>query len=182
MRRGSMPFTSRFITASSTAAATSLSFRISSPRYVFISFIREASLSISFKLSHRLLSLPPYFRFTTGYLTVSGCFGLRGTSAALSIASSRTSRVFGFWAEVPTTAVPSSFESAFRSIFMPLRFASSIRLTHTITFEEISIVCKTRLRLRSRQVASQTTITASGSPKHIKFLATSSSAECARRE
>ncbi len=35
---------------------------------------------------------------------------------------------------------------------------------------------------RSRHVASQTTATASGFPKHIKFRATSSSAECAIRE
>ena len=67
-------------------------------------------------------------------------------------------------------------------MLMPLRAASSIRFTHTTTLSDTSIVCKTRLRFLSSAVASHTTTTASGLPKQIKFLATSSSAECAIKE
>ena len=73
---------------------------------------------------------------------------------------------------------PSLSDKASRLICIPFLLASSIKLTQTTTRGDISnCLPGTRFRLRSRQVASQTTTTASGFPKQIKFLATSSSAE-----
>ena len=62
------------------------------------------------------------------------------------------------------------------------RFASSMRFTHTTTLLVISSVCSTRLRLRSRHVASATITVASGSAKQTKSRATSSSTELAISE
>lgn len=46
----------------------------------------------------------------------------------------------------------------------------------------ISIICKTRLRFLSRQVASHTVMQASAFPLRIKSRATSSSTECVKSE
>ncbi len=106
-------------------------------------------------------------------------FDLETTSSTTLIS---TPRLFFFSAEVPTTGTPRRSESSGRLISMFFSLASSIRFTQTTTFGVLSIVCKTRLRFLSKQVASQTTITASESPKQIKFRATSSSSECAISE
>ena len=150
--------------------------------------MRDSSASSSLRLSHRLFNFPSAFSRTTGssratasstasgYTTVSGDVFISPDttpSRAFIISSS----VFFLRAVAPTTGTPSRFDIKGKSSRMFFRFASSIRLTQTTTLDEISIVCRTRLRLRSRQVASQTTTTASGPPKQIKFLATSSSVE-----
>ena len=65
--------------------------------------------------------------------------------------------------DVIKTYVRSASDNADRSGEIPLRFASSIRLTQTITRSAISIVCSTRFRFRSRHDASQTATVSCGS-------------------
>ena len=124
--------------------------------------------------------------FSTGLVYVknagetnASCSGIR---LCASTAFIRSSKPFLLRAAVPTTGTPRFFESWSKSMLICFFFASSIRLTQTTTRRVISSVWSTRLRLRSRQVASHTTTTASGSPKQMKSRATSSSAECAMRE
>ena len=81
------------------------------------------------------------------------------------------------FAIVPTTGTPSSFDNKFKLILIPFFSASSSKLTQTITLEVISIVWYTKFKLFSKQVASITTIVASGFWKQIKSLAISSSSE-----
>ena len=82
----------------------------------------------------------------------------------------------------PITGTPSSASSRAGSMRSFRFLASSIRFRQMAARGVISKVCKTRLRFRSRQVASQTMHTASGREKHRKFRATSSSAEWASSE
>ena len=82
----------------------------------------------------------------------------------------------------PTTGRESRKESSSKSISKPWRLASSIKLTQTSTFGVRSAICKTKCKLRARQVASQTTATASLFPAVMYSPANSSSLECANRE
>ena len=100
----------------------------------------------------------------------------------LQMASFNCSRLFFFLAVTPMTGTPSFPESRSKSMRIPFRTASSIRLTQITAREVISRVWSTRFRFRSRQVASQTMITVSAWPKQRKFRAISSSAEWAIRE
>ncbi len=110
-----------------------------------------------------------------------------GAAEALESASRATARFNSSSpsprpAEVPITGTPSRRDRAGRSTSMPSRLASSIRLTHTSTFPVSSSTWRTKIRLRSRQVASHTTTTASAWPLWIKSRATASSWEWAARE
>ena len=100
-----------------------------------------------------------------------------GSRANASTVASKSSRPFLLLAVVPITGTPSSFESLSKSTQICFFFASSNRFTQTTTRFVNSIVCNTRFKLRSKHVASHTTMVASGCLKQIKFLATSSSAE-----
>ena len=85
-------------------------------------------------------------------------------------------------AERPTTARPSSRSSPARSISTPRLSASSSILTQTTTGCSSSFICRAKIRLRSRQVASQTTTAASARPDSSKDRASRSSSEQASSE
>ena len=107
---------------------------------------------------------------SAAWLTFSSCS--TASTVRRSFFSSR------FWrAQMPTTGTPRRAESCSKSIRMPRALASSIIFTQRITEGHSSMICSARLRLRVRQVASQTTITASGRSKHKKSRAAASSAE-----
>ena len=74
-----------------------------------------------------------------------------------------------------TTGMPSSRCRA--SVLIRIRFlrASSIRLRQSTAFGMTSSTCRTKIRLRSRQVASATRMAASASPEARKSRATRSS-------
>ncbi len=96
--------------------------------------------------------------------------GSRREAAGASSTTSRAMAAFSSSspfcrpAAVPTTGTPSRRDRAGRSTSTPSRSASSSRLTHTSTFPVSSSTWSTRIRLRSRQVASHTTTTASAWP------------------
>ncbi len=85
-------------------------------------------------------------------------------------------------AAVSSTGTPSASERTEESTVIPWRFASSMRLRHTMTLSWSSITCCTSTRLRSRQTLSQTTTTHSAPPFMTKSAATSSSCERLKRE
>ena len=68
-------------------------------------------------------------------------------------------------AAAPATGHPSSRSRASRSTEMCFFSASSSRLTHTTTGQEVSRTWRARARFRSRQVASATTSVTSASPE-----------------
>ena len=87
-----------------------------------------------------------------------------------------------FLAAVKITGIPRESSKSFLSIVMPFFLASSIKLIHKITLSVSSITWNTKFKFLSRHVASHTTITASGLPKHIKSRATISSCDKANKE
>ncbi len=115
------------------------------------------------------------------YVIFTG-FGLTFPLATFAIVAFSSSRPWPLLAAVATTGMPKRSDnlSSFSEMFFLL--ASSIRFTHNITRLVISVICRTRFRFLSRQVASATTTVASGLPKQIKSLASSSSTELAKRE
>ena len=72
-----------------------------------------------------------------------------------------------FLAEEETRFAFSSFDNKSKSIFMLFFSASSVKFTQRIAFSVISDICIKRFRFLSREVASATTTTISGSLKHI---------------
>lgn len=99
-----------------------------------------------------------------------------------STASISSSSPLPLLALVPTTGTPSSRARAGISTHIFFRLASSIRFMQTTVRGVISIICKTRLRFLSKQVASHTVMQASAFPLRIKSRATSSSTECVKSE
>ena len=167
--------------------------RISKLRYLFIDSNKVLSSSKSFRANQRKLRLLIFKVFRV--LTIieseasidSSYFILIGLVlilllVKLYIVSIKISNPSPMEALVPIHGTPSNKDNFVRSTVIPFLFASSIRFTHTITLLVISIVCNTKLRFLSKQVASTTTMVASGLPKQIKSLATSSSTELAIRE
>lgn len=150
------------------------------------SFFPEALQSLFSRGTRRDKASSMYSGYTTRGVDASGRAlerPERGEEKSICSSSSRSSSSpLLLRAVVPATGSRRRKESRERSSRIFFLRASSSRLTHRRTGLPASIICSTRFRFRSRQVASQTTITASGSPKHMKSRATSSSAECAMRE
>ena len=115
-------------------------------------------------------------------LVLSGFGGCRPSFSAFSIAGSSCSGPSLLLADMPVTGTPSRSEMRGRFRLIPLRSASSMRLAQSITLSVSAIICRARLRLRSIQVASQTTTMRSAAPERMKSRAASSSAERAIRE
>ena len=178
--------------AEARAAKSDGLFRKPPPKHSAILPFNELSPSSSRSESQRLFIFPPASLFTSGSTSAtafsisSGYLTLKGEALCEPISPSRVSSslavLFFLRAVIPVTGTPSRSDSSLRLILIFLRFASSIRLTHTAVSGVISSICSTRFKFLSRQVASQTTATASGEPKQMKSRATSSSAECAIRE
>ena len=94
----------------------------------------------------------------------------------------KLSKPFLFLALVPTTGTPKICDNWLKFIFIFFFSASSNKFTQTITFLVISNVWSTKLRFRSKQTASQTTITKSYLSKQRKSRAISSSFEWGIKE
>ncbi len=126
-------------------------FRKSSPKQPQISHNSELSPSSSLRDSQRLFILPLDSRFASGstmaiacsisgeYVTLKGLFSLFSSQARSRVSKSLL-RLFFLRAVTPITGTPKRSSSFFKSMLIFLRFASSIRFIHTITFEEISRV------------------------------------------
>ncbi len=194
-RRASVliPFCSSSILASMIFLSSSSCRAISIPRYLQSVLEISASPSIRRRAVHRLLILPPVNASTAGWrramaLSTDSSYktftGLTFCSPFTTqcTASFNSRRPSFFLALVPITGTPNMRESFLRSMEILFLPASSIRLTHTTMLSVISMIWSTRFRFLSRHVASVTTTVTSGSPKQMKSLAASSSAEFANKE
>ena len=110
--------------------------------------------------------------------SVSGIWGRgggKGACTAWRSAARRASSPSPPRTAAPTTGMPRASCRAVRSTAIPFFRASSRRLTHSTTGWVQAMTCRTRLRFRSRQVASATTSVASAAPDWMKSRAISSS-------
>ena len=105
-----------------------------------------------------------------------------GRQAMRCTASISAESPFPLRALVPTTGMFNCLESSSMLTWMPFFLASSIRFTQRTARSVMHRVCKARLRLRSRQVASQTMMVTSALPLRIKSRVISSSCECGLSE
>ena len=148
----------------------------------------EPSASSSRSASHRAGSGKPRdsSRETSGAQAVSAAagsgMGCAGPGVRVSTARRKASMPLPRAADIGSTGTPS--RDASFSVFgkIPFFSASSHRFMQMITFPVISRICSARIKLRSAQVASHTTITASGAPKQRKSRVIRSSSERAVRE
>ncbi len=143
--------------------------------------IQRAGSFLRFSGSRAGTNSPSARSTASGYRVRSG-FVSGGLRHIRSTAPVSCSNPLLLRALVPITGTPSRRESRGRSIRICFFPASSSRLTQSTTRGVTSSVWSARFRFRSRQVASQTTMTASGSSKQMKSRATSSSAEWASKE
>ena len=105
-----------------------------------------------------------------------------GESSILQSRAVSPSSPFPLRAEVPAAGIPRALLRASVSTVTPRLAASSSRFTHRSVRGCSSIICMARLRFRWRQLASQTTMTASALPWVMTSRADISSAEPPRRE